>query len=800
MDDHTSIAPLLQQLNTSHRPLRLRLSLPDGIRDDVLLPHQVNGIAAICEGIDMRIYCVALDACIPLKTFIGVPAELQIVTDQGNLRSICGIVTEASQGESDGGLATYQLVIRDALAILDLDLNTRVFVNTTELEAVQTVLREARNRIAGLAIAFDMEVDQVLAIQEHPRRAQIIQHNESTAAFVRRLLKRRGISWYFRAGLSRANPDRERKQAFQLAHTIVLFHDTRLLGASPAGEVRFHRDSATEERDTVTAWSGARTLRPGQSSRFSWDYRNPSSPGFRQECARTATDQGKSGNSLAAGLEHYLVEGPHIGDNARDFQSLTLLRQARADFESKCFHAEGGLRDIGPGEYFRLDGHPELDLHPENERQFVVIAQHISARNNLPKELDARVDRLFAMSRWNIDILPFAAAMHGNELGESRFFTRLTCIRRGVRFVPAYDPRTDLPHPQMQSAIVAGPSGEEVCCDELGRVKVHFTGTMARDENAKSAWVRVASSWAGNIGNPGHGLLSLPRAGTEVLLAFLGGDPDKPIIIAQLYNAQALPPRLGAAGLPENRYLSGLKSREIKGERANQLRFDDTAGQISTQLASEHGASELNLGWLTQPRDSHQVMPRGEGAELRTEAHLALRAGKGMLLTAWQRLSRNDKQLERSEYLTLMEACLELFRTLGQHAAEHQALPLDVHAQEELASAFKRGKMAATPRQKAMREERRSLASRLRQASASPHRKPSSVMRRPTSTLSHSSICNWHPANASISMPVREFPCLRTTTALRPSHISASCWSKASMTTRTSTQPSRYGSRQPKAS
>lgn len=686
MDDYSGAALLTEQLNTSHRPLRLRLALPDGIHDDILLPHQINGITAICEGIDIRIYCVALDACIPLKTFIGAAAELQIVTDEGNLRSICGIVTEASQGESDGGLATYQLAIRDALGVLDLDLNTRVFVHTTELEVAQTVMQEARNRISGLAIAFDMEIDPMLARQEHPVRAQIIQHNESSAAFVRRLLKRRGISWYFRAGLSRANPDHERGQNFRICHTMVLFHDASLLAPSPAGRIRFHRNSATEERDTITAWGGVRALRPGSSSRFSWDYRNPSSPGFRLESARTAVNQGRNGNDLATGLEHYLVEAPHVGDSSRDFQSLTLLRQARADFESKCFHAEGGVRDIGPGEYFSLDDHPELDQHPDNEHHFLVIAQYITARNNLPKDIDARAERLFALSRWNID----AAHLHDDELGELRFLTRLTCIRRGIRFVPAYDPRTDLPHPQMQSAVVAGPPGEEVFCDALGRVKVRFTGTMARDDNATSAWVRVASNWTGNIGSPGHGMLSLPRAGTEVLLAFLGGDPDKPIIIAQLYNAQALPPRFGQAGLPYTRYLSGLKSREIRGARANQLCFDDTPGQISTQLASEHASSELNLGWLTQPRDKEAVEPRGEGAELRTEGHLALRAGKGMLLSAWQRLSHSHRQLERTEYLALMEECLELFRTLGEHAAQHQALPLDIRAQDELKSDFKR--------------------------------------------------------------------------------------------------------------
>ncbi len=687
MDGFANIDYLAEQLSTRNRPLRMRLGLSSGIEDDLLLPHRISGYSSMCDGINIRIYCVALDACMPLKAFIGAPVELQIVTDEGNLRSICGLIAEASQGESDGGLAAYQLVMRDALAILDLGANTRVFTNATEFDVIVTLLREARDQIPGLAAAFEMEAGPVLVREKFPKRSQIIQHNESTAAFIRRLLKRRGISWYFRAGKAAIIPREERSRpSASPCHTMVLLHHLDLLQMTPARHVRFHRDNATEEHDTITAWGGIRTLRSGCTTRSSWDYRNPFLPSFLGTSSEAAVDQGIAGNGYAAGLEHYLVEAPHVGDSTDDFRSLAALRQARLDFESKCFYAEGGLRDIGPGEYINLDGHPELDQHPECEREFLVITQHIIARNNLPKSLDERVDRLFALRRWNEEPSDQPTPLPG----DLRFQARFTCIRRGIRFVPDYDPRKDLPHPQLQSAIVIGPQGEEVACDELGRVRVRFTGTLARADNTATAWVRVASSWAGNIGSGEHnlGMLSLPRVGTEVLLAFMGGDPDKPIVIAQLYNAAALPPIPGAAGLPDNRYLSGMKSREIHGQRANQLRFDDTAGQISAQLASEHGASELNLGWLTQPRGKDHAAPRGEGAELRTDEHLALRAGKGMLLSAWRRLSADGKQLDRTEYLALMEECLELFRSLGEHAAQNQALPLDVQSEDELKSAF----------------------------------------------------------------------------------------------------------------
>jgi type VI secretion system secreted protein VgrG len=703
-DDFNGAQRLQQHLTAKNRPLRMRLGFPDGSSDDVLLPQRINGVEAICDGIELRIYCVALSADIPLKTLIGLPAEVQIVTDQGDLRSICGIVTEASQGESDGGLATYQLVMRDALAVLDLSVNTRVFFNQSELDIVQAVLREARKNIPALAATFEFEIETSLSLRQDPVRKQIIQCNEGTGAFVRRLLKRRGIAWFFRAGRASAANDQDAGDASATpAHTMVLFHDAKRLKQSRAGRVRFHRNSATEERDTITAWSGARTLRPGRATHFSWDYGNPRGTGFMTASVTSEVDQGTKGNKLAAGLERYVVEAPHVRDNYEDLCSLAQQSMARSDFESKCYYAEGGVRACSAGEYIGLDDHPDLEHHSEEERNFIILSQHITAQNNLPKGFDARVDRLFARNRWNIDgaELP-QAGRNWFDSGEMRFLTRMTCVRRDIRFVPAYDTRTDLPHPQLQSAIVVGPPGEEVYCDAQGRVKVRLggmreqddTGTDGDDDNgsgANYAWVRVASSWAGTAAGSGlhFGALVLPRPGTEVLIAFMGGDPDKPIIIGQLYNSIARPPYLGAGDLPGNKYLSGMKSREIQGKRANQLCLDDTTGQISAQLASDHGRSQLNLGWLSTPRTNGAGKPRGEGAELCTDEQLALRAGKGMLLSAWKRLNGDSKQLDRTDYLALMQDCIDLFRSLGQYAAAHQGLPLDDQAQGEVQSAIK---------------------------------------------------------------------------------------------------------------
>ena len=137
----------------------------------------------------------------PLKNFIGVPAELQIVTDRGQLRRICGIVVEAASGQSDGGLATYQLVMRDALSVLENKVNTRIFRDKNELDIIETLVSEWRRSMPVLAATFDLHIDVALTSQQFPRREFTMQHNESDAAFVRRLMQRRGIAWFFRSGL-----------------------------------------------------------------------------------------------------------------------------------------------------------------------------------------------------------------------------------------------------------------------------------------------------------------------------------------------------------------------------------------------------------------------------------------------------------------------------------------------------------------------------------------------------------------------------------------------------------------------
>lgn len=670
-------------MSDANRPLRLRLSGERGAIDDLLLVKHVNGIESLCGGIEYHLLCVASEAGLPLKRFIAMAAELQLVTDRGELRCICGIVSQAVEGESDGGFATYQLVLRDALSLMEHRVNTRIFRNASEVDITDKLLREWLYANPILATAFDFKLSHT---RSYPAREFTMQYNESDAAFLRRLWKRRGLTWFFQHGAASGAGSKG-----IAGHSLILFDAPDALEQNAAETVRYHRDDGTELRDSITAWYARRKVTSGRVTRHSANYLQSS----HVECEEASrNDQGALGNQFAASLDDYLVDVPHAGNDLRDYTDLTALRMQRHEYEAKSFEAESSVRDLCVGQWIGVHGHAELDTHPRDEREFVVTELRVDAENNLPKSLNERINRLFSRNKWRSADGGLAQA---SEERGVRYTNRFTCVRRGIPIVPAYDPRVDLPRTEVQSVIVVGPGGEEVYCDEHGRVKVRFPacrpadhahaqGAGASDTDADSAWIRVASSWAGDQ----YGEISLPRAGDECLVTFLGGDPDKPVITGRVHASATPPPTFSHCGdLPGNRFVSGIKSREVKGRRYNQLRLDDTPGQINAQLASEHGHSQLNLGHLTHPRRDGKGQSRGEGAELRSDEHVALRAAKGMLLTAWQRLNAVDSQLARSEFLSLMEECIEQCRTLGNYAAEHHALPLDDQPQAALHSSFK---------------------------------------------------------------------------------------------------------------
>lgn len=671
------------RLSADSRPIRLNLFHAERRSSNILLPQSINGTEKICDGFEYQVDCVATSCSLPLKDFIGLPATLEFVNDRGLLRQISGVITQASAGESDGGISSYRIIICDAMKLMEQRINTRVFRRMSWVQAVVVVLEEWLQKNGALAGFFDYEFADGFRLENYSEREQTMQFNESDAAFIRRLLGRSGVAWFFRPGRSRASQHHRQTSESAGAHTLVLSDAKSSFARNDAGTVRYHRDDATEQRDSVTRWGAVRKFQAGSSSVFSWDYKQPGGAPWMLVDVAGQADQGQVGNQLASGVQEYLVESPHLATDTNELYRLGLVRMQRKELDAKCFVGEGTVRDFCVGEYFTMANHPEINGHPEAERDFVITALEVRAWNNLPRSLEERVQRLFSGNGWVADGGgPPGPAEASNA---NPFHMRFEAVRRAIPIVPAFDPRIELPDPGIQIALVVGGKNDVVHCDEYGRVKIRFPATRASDHehangagasgtDADSAWVRVASNWAG--GSDSYcGSLTLPRVGTEVLVAFVGGDPDKPIIIAQLYNGRASPPPLSRRGnLPTTRFLSGMRSQEIRGSRANQIRFDDTPNEINAQIASDDGASQLNLGWLTHPRGVDR-QPRGEGVELRTDNAVAIRGGKGVLITTEGSAEAAGKQLDRAELIGIADGLRDIADQLAKLAETHAKDP-----------------------------------------------------------------------------------------------------------------------------
>jgi type VI secretion system secreted protein VgrG len=193
-------------------------------------------------------------------------------------------------------------------------------------------------------------------------------------------------------------------------------------------------------------------------------------------------------------------------------------------------------------------------------------------------------------------------------------------------------------------------------------------------DERSSCWLRVALPSAG----AGFGHQFIPRIGQEVLVDFIENDIDRPLITGVLYNGSHTPPQFSGAGaLPANKSLSGIKSKELQGGQYNELLFDDTPGQVRAKLSSEAGKTQLNQGYLTHPRQNGKAEARGEGFELRTDQHGALRAAHGLFISTEAQNGAGGKQLARDHAQSQLESALALSQSLAETATAQLADTLE---------------------------------------------------------------------------------------------------------------------------
>jgi type VI secretion system secreted protein VgrG len=691
------------------RLLKLRFGEGSGIGSETLLPHKLHGEEGLSKNYCYSLDCLSADTYLELKSLLGQPAEISLLLPDGTYRLLTGLVTAARQAGSEGGFAAYVLTIEPALATLAHRRNSRVFQDRTVPQIVETILDEHIATNPAFTGAFHYRNDLV---KTYPVRSYCLQYRESDLAFIERLLAEEGISYRYTHGpdpdtsLSAGDdPERSGEEDSDDSlprHTLILVDDNARLPASrisreadesatrsgrtdPINRLRFHRTAGVESTDAIDDWTAARAIQAGRSQLASYDYQAVTT---HVGIDPSRNRYGKSGDPLTAGLEDYDVPGAYYGADPDELARYTALRQQAKDLAGKTFSGQGTARHLVPGTWFELLDHPIHDQDNPEDRQFLVTGLSFEAQNNLIPEAQQALGGLLST--------PAKAAISSTASQSTPpYRNTLTAVRRHVPVVPDYR-QTVHQKPTaggLTTATVVGPAGEEIYTDEHGRIKIQFhwqrpqdhpDGGADRDDHS-STWVRVAYPSAGVA----WGSQYIPRIGQEVVIDFLEGDIDRPLVTGVVYNGTHRPPTFSGAGtLPANKTLSGHKSKEYQGSRYNELLFDDSTNEIRTKLSSEHGKTQLNQGYLIHPRTEGKGEPRGEGFELRTDESGALRAAKGLLLSTWQRLNATDKQLARDEALALMQQSLELFKQFGEYAAQHEALPIDPAPQDQLKQKF----------------------------------------------------------------------------------------------------------------
>ncbi|WP_269507795.1 DUF2345 domain-containing protein, partial [Acinetobacter baumannii] len=345
---------------------------------------------------------------------------------------------------------------------------------------------------------------------------------------------------------------------------------------------------------------------------------------------------------------------------------------------SKQFTVAGNVRDAQVGYWFELNDHPELDQHDSADKEFLILSKHYYNQNNLPKELQQQLERLLPQGK-------LKAAQLDSQNPEQRHFAELNVVRRNIKAVPEYNPLEHRPAAHPQRARVVGLEGESIHVDQWGRIKVRFLFTRAddhshdggagsNDNDTDSAWVDVLTPWAG----AGYGARFLPRVGEIVVIDFFDGNIDRPFVVGRIHEAERHPTQFDQKGqLPDTKKLSGIRSEEVHGKGFNQLRFDDTTGQISAQLQSSHAASQLNLGNLSYPKDKAESDGRGEGFELRTDQWGAIRAGSGLLVSTHKQDQAQGVHLDANEAKQQIEGGLNNAKALSEVAKNQQTDPLE---------------------------------------------------------------------------------------------------------------------------
>lgn len=508
-----------------------------------------EGREGVSRLFEYQIDLLAASNAVAFDTMLGRGVTVRLLLADGAPRHFHGLVRSVAQGGTTHDAAgyertAYRLTLVPALWTLTRRQQSRIFQQLTVPDILKKVL-------TGLDSKYELH-------GTYEPRNYCVQYRETDFDFACRLMEEEGIFYFFRHADG--------------AHSMVIADAPAAHPALPGAPVAFEpMRGGVRPDDSVYTWQKEQTLTAGKV--LLWDH-TFEMPGRTHEASapvRATVQVGPVSHKLAVGgndaLELYDYPGeyakrfdgiaPGGSDRAADVQKIAQDNARTAKLRMQAEEARA-LKTEGASTCRRfVSGHKfTLEKHATGDGEYVLLELEHEARAG--------------------DV-----ALSGTSPAFA-YKNRFVCAPAGLPFRPAR--ATPRPHvPGCQTATVVGPAGEEIFVDKYGRVKVqfHWDREGKRDANS-SCWVRVATSWAGKQ----WGAVHLPRIGQEVVVDFLEGDPDRPIIVGSVYNAEQMPPY----ALPDNKTQSGVKSRSSPqgtDEMFNELRFEDKKGEEQVFLQAQ---------------------------------------------------------------------------------------------------------------------------------------------------------------------------------------------------------------------
>ncbi|WP_338763078.1 type VI secretion system tip protein TssI/VgrG [Massilia sp. METH4] len=516
------------QPTQSHRPVTVTTALGP----DVLLFRGMQCSEALGRLFEFRVQLASTRGDIATADVLGKELAVTLDLEAEGKRHFHGIVTRwASLGWNEG-MPAWEAVVHPALWLLTRSSDCRIFQEKTAIEIVKAVC--ADGAYGGL-----VKIDAGKLSATPAKREFCVQYRESDFDFVSRLLEEEGIYYYFRHEAD--------------AHTMVLA-DGYGAHAAAAGYATLpfwdEREGRRAPEKAVTRMWPAGAVQAAEYALNDYDFEQPSAI--------------RSGGLLVKSA----IAAPFIGQRFRQYDYPGRYKAASggeslARGRMEALHGQGeqvdgttNARGLGAGALFKLAEHPRADLN----REFLVTATEIA----------------------------FSSSAYAS--GDARGAFEYVCAFEAVGKEHCYRPPRIAGKPVVrgpQTALVVGKAGEEVWTDKHGRIKVQFHWERERkDDETSSCWVRVQQGWAGK----GWGTMFIPRIGMEVVVSFLEGDPDQPLVTGCVYNADTTVPYK----LPANGTRSTIKTNSSKGGGGwNELRFEDKKGAEELYIQAEKDCNRV---------------------------------------------------------------------------------------------------------------------------------------------------------------------------------------------------------------